>query len=365
MNKGILMEIKKDYAIVMNELGLMDSIKLKDGMIIGQKIFYFQEDIVNLNANKSINKLSLFKTFGTFAALFLLIFTFFQPFAYQKAYAVVSLDINPSIQIEVNNKKKIVKVEGINADGKNIDLSSVNGLDINDGIENIKSILVEKNYLNKDGEVLVGFALLDGKEDETYENTIKDVIQTTFKSENVTYVKANKDAVEEAKTKGISLGRYEATRSLNEDVKSDIEDIPVKEITSLIKDKGNYIHWEADDVIEIPKIEENMPKIEDIDKAIDKPIDKLNDDVTSNKDKNNQPIKEIAPPVEKPNSTDESIEIKQEPGIVPETKPEVEIPSIEIPKPEEDNKNSNLNNQDNKDISNEDNSKINDTINKK
>ncbi|WP_242984716.1 anti-sigma factor domain-containing protein [Clostridium taeniosporum] len=328
------MEIKKDYAIVMNDGGGIQSIKVKDGMKLGQKIFYFEEDLVNINQNRSVNKMSLFKTFGTFAALFLLIFTFFQPLSSSKAYAVVSLDINPSIQIEVNNKKRIVSVEGINADGKSIDFSSIKGLEINDGIEKIKNILVEKKYLSDTGEVLVAFALLDEGEDKNYENEIKDAIQTNFKTENVAIVKGNKKAVEEAKTKGISLGRYEASLSADENVKSRIEEIPVKEITSLIKDKENCIYWKADDEIkENPEINNNLSK----DKYIDKAEETLDNNVIPKKDKVEEPIKEITPEVQKPVEDKKDIEIKKDEEEIPETKPEIVLPPDEEIKPEDSN----------------------------
>lgn len=332
MSKGIIMEIKKEYAIVMNDTGSIESIKVKDGMKLGQKIFYFEEDLVNINQNISVNKISLFKTFGTFAALFLLIFTFFQPLAFNKAYAVVSLDINPSIQIQVNNKKKIVAVEGINEDGKNIDFSSVNGLEIDEGIDGIKNILVEKDYLNQMGEVLVAFALLDNQEDDNYENQIKDAIQTTFKTENVTYVKGSKESVEEAKTKGISLGRYEVSLSADETVKSKIDNIPVKEITSLIKDKENCIYWKADNAQSSEKPETNNNLSDD--KYSDKPESTLENNTIPKKDKVEEPIKEITPEVQKPIYNNKDSEINKEPEEVPETKPEIVLPPIEEIKPD-------------------------------
>ncbi|SFC90333.1 anti-sigma-I factor RsgI family protein [Clostridium uliginosum] len=332
MKKGILVETKKDYAIVMNECGIMESIEIKDDMKIGQKIFYFEEDVINLNINKSVHRPSLFKTFGTFAALFLLIFTFFQGITYETAYAVVSLDINPSIQIEVDNKKKVVKVEGVNADGKKFDFSDVKGLEINQGIEIIKTKLVEKQYLDKDGEVLVAFAFLNGENDKVYEDTIQEAIKTTFKTENVTYITGDKEDVEEAKTKGISLGRYEASLSATEAIKINIEQIPVKEITSAIKDKQNCIYWKADESskVETPKVDKDIP----IEKPVEKPIEITvpKKDITPQK-----PIKEIAPPQQNTNEGKENTEVKVEPEVVPETKPEPIIPPVEKPKPDENN----------------------------
>ena len=276
MNKGIIMEIKRDYAIALNDSGIMEKILSKKDMKVGQKIFYFEEDIIKTTNRTNMNNIFI-KRFGAIAAIFLLVFTFFQGITYEKAYAVVSLDINPSIQIEVSSKKNIVSIEGMNDDGKEIDFSNVIGSNINNGIEEIKKILIEKKYLDNNKEVLVAFALVKEKTDDQYEESVKGAIQETFKTENVTYVKVeNKDAIAEAKTKGVSLGRYEASLTANEEVKNNIEKIPVKDITSSIKDNKNVIHWDAQEENK-EEIDEGVTSETDVNKeqTIEKPaVDK-------------------------------------------------------------------------------------------
>ncbi len=247
MNKGIIMEVKKNYAIALNDEGIMDKILPKDNMEVGQKIFYFESDIIKTTTNKVYRYNNFMKAIGSIAALFLIVFTFFHTMKPEAAYAVVSLDINPSIQIEVDSKQKIIKVEGVNADGKNIDFSDVKDISLDNGIQKIKEKLVEKNYLDTNKEVLVGFAFVQNGDNTNYEESIKDAIQSTFNTEKVTYVKGDKDDVDEAKTKGISLGRYEASLVVDEETKNKIDKAPVKEITASIKDKENVTQWEAQD----------------------------------------------------------------------------------------------------------------------
>jgi len=253
MNKGMIMDVNKNYAIALNGEGFMDKIISKQNMKVGQKIFYFDDDIVKTTTNKAHRHKSFIKAFGSIAALFLLVFTFFNTMTYEQAYAVVSLDINPSIQIEADSNQKIIKVEGVNTDGKDIDFSEIKDISLNDGIQKIKEKLIEKNYLDANKEVLVGFAFIKNEDNSTnedninYEKTLKDAIQSTFKSEKVTYVQGDKEAVDEAKTKGISLGRYQASLVADEKTKNTIDKAPVKDITSSIKDKENVTQWEATD----------------------------------------------------------------------------------------------------------------------
>lgn len=334
MNKGIIMEIKKDYAIALNDNGIMEKILYKKDMKVGQKIFYFEEDIIKSTNKVNINH-SFLKSFGSIAAIFLLVFTFFQGITYENAYAVVSLDINPSIQIEVSSKMNIISIEGINDDGKNIDFSNIIGSNINNGIEEIKKILIEKKYLDDNKEVLVAFALVKEKDDDKYEESVKDAIHETFKTENVTYVKVvNKANIAEAKTKGVSLGRYEVSLTANEDVKKNIEKIPVKEITSSIKDNKNVTHWQAQE-----------EKVEDVEAGSTSEID------VNTEQKVEQPA--VEKPVQKPQVTIPAesvkpgkIEVTKEPdkntniednGVL-EVTPEVETPSneqIDVPQQSE------------------------------
>ena len=248
MNKGMIMEVKKSYAIAMTDTGIIEKIKFKPNMEVGQKIFYFEDDIITATSNNIYKRSNFMKAFGSIAALFLLVFTFFSTFKYDQAYAVVSLDINPSIQIEADSKQRIIKVEGVNDDGKNIDFSDIKDIPLNEGIQRIKEKLVEKNYLDSNKEVLVGVYIKNG-DNVSYEEDLQKAIRTTFDTEDITYVKADKEEVDEAKTENISLGRYKSkeTATVDEATKNKIGTAPVKEITALIKDKENVIQWEARD----------------------------------------------------------------------------------------------------------------------
>ena len=260
MNKGMIMEVKRNYAIALNDEGIMEKISSKQNLEVGQKIFYFEDDVVKTTASRVHRHNNLLKAFGSIAALFLLVFTFFNPMNNAQAYAVVSLDINPSIQIEADSNQKIIKVEGVNIDGKNIDFSDIKNVSLDDGIDKIKEKLVEKNYLDTNREVLVGIFIENG-DNSAYTNDITHAINSTFDTETVTYIKSDKEGVvDEAKAKGISLGRYEASLVADEETKNIIDKAPVKDITSSIKDKPNVTQWEAG----VEKIDADKSKPNDV-----------------------------------------------------------------------------------------------------
>ncbi len=167
----------------------------------------------------------------------------------------------------------------MNDDGKSIDFSSVKGCNINDGIKAVKDILVEKEYLKNNKDVLVGFAFVKNEDKTAYEDNIIDAVLTTFDTENVAYIKVDdKNDVEEAKEQGISLGRYEASKVVDEETKKKIVSAPVKDITEQIKDKENVKYYNADEDkaedVSAPKEEKVEDKINMI--PADKPADNNN-----------------------------------------------------------------------------------------
>lgn len=299
MNKGLIMEIKDDYAIVMCDNGTMDKILVKPGMSTGQKIFYFEEDIVKIpptSAKKTFRMNTFMKSFGSLAALFLIVFIVFQNVVFDKAYAVVSIDINPSIEIIANSKQNIIKIEGKNLDGQDIDFQEIKGLNINDGIKKVKDILIEKNYLDENKDILVAVGFPNDDCDTEYAQNVQEIVASTFNNENIACVTVDKkEDVKEANQKGISLGRYEAYKVADENMKKNIKDAPVKELTAKIKDQDNVIYWDSssDEINKVetaPKQEDKstVPEIDEKDSSsvIDNEI-KVKDETNNNSNNNN------------------------------------------------------------------------------
>ena len=173
------------------------------------------------------------------------------------SYALVSLDINPSINFELDDDMNIVSIRGINKDGKNLNLESLNGLTLDEGLKKLKLYLENEKYnLSKDS-IIVGFTFLTDKEDNAYENDVKSIIGTEFKDSKTAFFKGTKENSEVAKQKGMSLGRYEAKLSMDEDIMEEqIENMSVEEILDLLKNKKNiYLNEE--------QVEELQDELED------------------------------------------------------------------------------------------------------
>src|SRR5690606_37155955 len=103
-NFGIIVKIQGKNVIVVSEAGLFEMIKYREGMFVGQKIFYSGKDI--------ISKKQKYKYFipaiASIAAIFILLMSYFKFFYTDKIYAYIAVDINPSIELMVNEDSIVI-----------------------------------------------------------------------------------------------------------------------------------------------------------------------------------------------------------------------------------------------------------------
>lgn len=272
MFKGLVMEIKDNIVIVMNDDGSMVRIRFKNSINVGDKIIYLKEDIINTKV-KQFN----YKPFMGIVALLMISILVYFNFKSISPYAEVSLDVNPSIKIELDENQNIIDIKGINKDGSSIDFTGIKGKNINDGILEIKQRLVEKNYILRGKSLLFGFAFVDTSENIQYEDRVKRVIKNTFNDNDVAFIKGDSNSISDADKKGISLGRYSASLDFDDNkLEEIIENLTVDEILDAIKNKDKYIFWNAE------LQEEMMDELEDRFEEDKDSKDKADDDLEEN-----------------------------------------------------------------------------------
>ena len=70
---------------------------------------------------------------------------------------VLTMDINPSISIGLNYKNKVIKVRGLNEDGKElVKDNKIEGKTLEVAIEDITELVIEKGYITEeDNHILI------------------------------------------------------------------------------------------------------------------------------------------------------------------------------------------------------------------
>ncbi len=108
----MVLKIKKEYAIVMTQESDLIRIQYKQGMEIGQKIYFMEEDIVRSQSKKGFNKKQARWVTSIAAMLIIVVMTsLYVPQLMNPVYAVVSVDVNPSVQLKIDKHLNVVSAE--------------------------------------------------------------------------------------------------------------------------------------------------------------------------------------------------------------------------------------------------------------
>ena len=251
-NKGIILEIKEKYSLVLKDDSTVIRIKNKENMEVGDTIIFLEEDLYELTKSRNTMKNKIIPILTIAAMLVLLVVPMVSNNTKGGAYALMSIDINPSIEFELDKNKNIVNVYGINDDGKTINLEELKGKTLEEGIKILETYL-SKNYSDSK-EGIVGFTFIDKISNDKYENEVKDTVSKGLNNTKFVYLKGTEEDIALAREKGVSLGRYEALCDLDEDTLEDtIEHMSVDEIMSLLGADGKdnvYLNEEVMDELQ-------------------------------------------------------------------------------------------------------------------
>ena len=161
-----------------------------------------------------------------------------------KIVSTITLDINPSIEINLNKDNKVMSIIALNDDAKDIISDDLKGKTLNDALNNITDNLIEKGYANED-ELLEVILYTDGN---VSNKQIEEKLSKTLKEKNIDsdiiiVEKVTKEEKELAKKYNISPAKVSYIKSItkeNENVS--LEELANKSVTELkeTKQTGKY-----------------------------------------------------------------------------------------------------------------------------
>lgn len=295
--KGIIIEVKDEYSIVVTNESEFLKIKNKEGMKVGDKIYFLEEDIYNTEENailsdqseeneeksnvidfkekkeKSKNNMSrIYKRLVSVAATIAIIVGAVIYTSSPKSYATVSFDENgSSVELNLDKNKKVNSTSLING---SLDISDDD--DFSMVLDQLYKQIKRDSKNNKNGRVLVGLCFEDA-EDLAYEKEIKNLISQKFKGLNIMYVRVDKNQVNMNQNAEISMGEYAAMKMIEED---DIEGMTMDRLNQMLKDgKYEYLREEI-----LDELEDRSEGYEDDD---DDDIDEIEDYYKNSNRKNN------------------------------------------------------------------------------
>ncbi|MFS3913056.1 anti-sigma factor domain-containing protein [Bacillus australimaris] len=246
MRRGIIVEKNKKYVTLLTPDGQFLRTKYEEqNYEIGQEVTFPNESRLERKRAGFFDLLRLRPLNAgilSIAAIIVVIFTMMPSFSSQKAYAYMTIDINPSFELKLDQNYQVIGVTPLNQDAKQV-LSSLKNLDKNDVTKVVQEIIDDcdkKGYVNDSRSIYIS-TVYENKQDNTYKTNVKSKINTIsgeYQKRNykLETVESDLETREKAQKAGISTGTYIRNQEMQdkeqEDIKKDedaAEDDAVKE----------------------------------------------------------------------------------------------------------------------------------------
>lgn len=248
--KGKIIEVSKRSITLMTDDMKFVKVKGKESAELGSEIFYFEEDL--LVSSVSNNTMKFLSAAVIMIAMFIGVSTFNvqnEPLISTVSFesevvAVVSLDINPSVEIELDKNLRVVNAIARNNDGNAIlDMQLIKGKYITIAIKDMLKLAKDSLFINdRSNTVLITTAPTDSinvKSSKELEKQMKNLAMESS-DEEIEYVVASApmSTLLEAREKEVSLGKLNVYDNIEENSKEiSLVDIESKKVID-IKDEG-------------------------------------------------------------------------------------------------------------------------------
>jgi len=268
-----VIEIYYDSIVVMAEDCTFKRIKKSDGLEEGMEIYFEDRDIIK-NSNFTIKNISK----GVAAVLIFAVTSLYVLGFWNENYksvALLAVDINPSVEMEINKNYRVIKISALNEEASKLPLEDLKNYPLIDALEEIVEMVETAGYIKKDesNRVLVTSVELKSNDegDKNLDNLImegkkkiEEVSNERGQQIEVVTIKSDRETLNKAKEENISVGKMEIYKEIEDENKNQNKN----EIMEL-KDK---------------KSEESIKEVEKSEK-----VKKNNNENNGNK---NNPIKE-------------------------------------------------------------------------
>ncbi|MEH6988053.1 anti-sigma factor domain-containing protein [Cytobacillus firmus] len=221
MKTGIIMEINERFLTLLTPEGeFLRARKQDQAYAIGQEIAFFPIELKNGKLSRPLSIFRLSRGKGLMAAAFamMLAIVSFLPFLQNdKVYAYMSIDVNPSIELGVNQEYQVVELIPYNEEGKLIiqNIKNWKKNSIHEVADKILLQIKKQGYFKENKEVVIAAVYTEqNKEaDERIQKELADIKQAAQKEQlEVTLLEASEEEREAAIDKGLSAGVYKESK---------------------------------------------------------------------------------------------------------------------------------------------------------
>ncbi len=270
---GLVVKKTSNYSIVLTDTNEYYRIKNKANIKVTSKILFLEEDIIK--NSREIGTMSTLKKFAMVASLILcltLTMIIVPKLPSETIFALVSVDINPSIDITVSKNSTVIELIPLNEMAKEVINKEMVGKELTEVINDIILMSQELNYLSdSNNNVLISCASLEENNIDALSNSITDYIKNDSslnKDLIVIYLESDPLTAKQSLEEKISLGKLEVSHLTHID---EAKELSVKEMLNN-KAIGDVILTKVVIEDEAPVIEienENETLLKEIDELLE------------------------------------------------------------------------------------------------
>ncbi|HJV47451.1 MAG TPA: anti-sigma factor domain-containing protein [Bacillota bacterium] len=212
MQKGVVIEAGKKWSIVLTPDGQFCKVPSQPGYLEGMEISFSIPIPVSTFSTKRIMSRRWTRGVSAIAACLLLLVLIFPFFSGSQAYAAVTIDINPSLELDVDQNANVIEIQPLNEDGKKVleqvqwkkhKLDTV-ALDIIKAAES-------NGLMNDQNQVIISttfYKTESADQGQQWDSMLENVSDKVDQGVTVILVDGNKKWFEEAKKQSVPPGSY-------------------------------------------------------------------------------------------------------------------------------------------------------------
>ncbi|MED3758165.1 anti-sigma factor domain-containing protein [Peribacillus frigoritolerans] len=222
MKKGVILSVNKRFVTLLTPEGEFLKTKRQEREYeVGEEITFSPAKqkftLAFSNIHSSFKKTAVLSIASTFLILFSILPSYFSG----PVSAYMTIDVNPSIELELDDDLEVLKLTGLNEDGKLVigQLKDWKGKDIKAVTNRIVETTKQLGYLKGNKQIVVSTTLMEkNKElDKNLKKEIKEISeQDNVSKTKMKVIQATKNDRKQAREQGISTGKY-LEKKLNED----------------------------------------------------------------------------------------------------------------------------------------------------
>lgn len=233
MKKGIVMEQHRKFMIVMTRDGLFEKAHPIKDVSIGFEVEY--EPIIQKERLLGFKEKFFNMRIASIAVVFLImLLPLYMVVNGNETYAYVDIDINPSIELEIDDDLEVSKLIPLNDDANALldDIGNLKGMDVGNAIEVIMNISEEKGLVNAAKNVLIGVHYVKNQDDEPVLELIEEHFAKTPTDWEVVTVTIPEEVRNTAEEKKLSM---------NEALAQKVFEQPDEEIKSIVTEEDSEV----------------------------------------------------------------------------------------------------------------------------